>query len=66
MLISKDQVINRELFILQLLAKGLTNREIANVLGISVETVKVHNKHIYRKLNERNRSEGISLVLVAL
>lgn len=36
-MVSKDQITKRELAILQLLANGLTNREIANVLGFRLK-----------------------------
>jgi ATP/maltotriose-dependent transcriptional regulator MalT len=50
----------RELEVLQLLHEGLTNREIAQALYISLATVKVHVHHIYGKLGVRNRAEAIS------
>jgi DNA-binding NarL/FixJ family response regulator len=48
----------RETQIVQLVAKGLANKEIAADLGISVETVRVHLKHIYEKLHVRSRTEA--------
>lgn len=48
----------RETEIVQLVAKGLANKEIAADLGISVETVRVHLKHIYEKLHVRSRTEA--------
>jgi LuxR family maltose regulon positive regulatory protein len=41
-----------------LLAQGLTNEEIANLLYISLSTAKVHVKHIYDKLGVRSRLEA--------
>lgn len=52
----------REIDILDLLTKGLTNKEAAAELSISENTVKSHINHIYRKLNVNNRSELISCV----
>jgi LuxR family maltose regulon positive regulatory protein len=49
----------RELEILSLLAGGLTNREIAERLVLSVGTVKVHLKHIYGKLDAHSRTQAI-------
>lgn len=46
----------RELEILQLIAKGLTNKEIGDKLFISVNTVKTHVLKIYEKLNVKNRT----------
>jgi LuxR family transcriptional regulator, maltose regulon positive regulatory protein len=41
--------------VLRLLATGCSNPEIANELVVSVNTVKTHVQHIYRKLNLENR-----------
>ena len=51
---------NRENEILQLLAKGLLYKEIADQLGISVSTVRQHIHHIYEKLHVQNRTEAIN------
>lgn len=48
----------RELEILQLLAQGLSNREIALRLTISLDTVKWHNKQIFSKLSVSNRTQA--------
>ena len=53
----------REQEILQLLARGLSNAEIAAQLHLSVETVRTHIRHIYRKLQARNRAEAVSRLL---
>ena len=50
----------RELEILRLLADGLSNREIALKLTISLDTVKWHNKQIYSKLSVKNRTEAVA------
>ena len=50
---------NRELEVLQLLALRLTNKEIAQSLGISTGTVKQHTINLYRKLHAENRREAI-------
>ncbi len=52
----------REIEIFELLIKGKTNKEIAQELFISVETVKWHLSNIYQKLDVKNRSEAISLL----
>jgi len=48
----------RELEVLQLLAVGLTNQEIANRLYLSKHTVKVHARNIYSKLGVSNRAQA--------
>jgi DNA-binding CsgD family transcriptional regulator/tetratricopeptide (TPR) repeat protein len=48
----------REAKVLELVAAGGSNREIARRLFISEPTVKVHLRHIYEKLGVRNRAEA--------
>jgi LuxR family maltose regulon positive regulatory protein len=48
----------RELEVLGLIAAGLTNREIADQLAISPETVKKHTAGIFGKLGVGNRTEA--------
>ncbi|MEX2646348.1 MAG: LuxR C-terminal-related transcriptional regulator [Gaiellaceae bacterium] len=48
----------REKEVLDLVAKGLTNREIARQLFVAEVTVKVHVRHILRKLGVRTRTEA--------
>ena len=45
---------------LDALAKGLSNRELAGELGISVNTVKFHLSNLYDKLAVRNRAQAIA------
>ena len=49
----------RELEILQLIAKGISNKEIAGELSISSRTVKSHMVDIFRKLNVSSRTEAV-------
>jgi DNA-binding CsgD family transcriptional regulator len=51
---------SREEEILGLIRDGLTNAEIAQVLFLSVSTVKVHVRHIFEKLDVRTRTEAAS------
>ena len=51
---------DRELEVLCLIAEGLTNREIAKRLYISLSTVKGHTTNIFGKLNVRNRTKAVA------
>jgi LuxR family transcriptional regulator, maltose regulon positive regulatory protein len=55
-----EPLTQRELEILDLLASGLTNREIATRLFISQQTVKKHAGNIYGKLGVRRRTEAVA------
>ena len=50
----------RELEVLQLLAEGLTNPEIATKIFLSLNTVKVHTRNIYGKLDAHNRTQAVA------
>ena len=50
----------REIEILRLIAKGLSNNEAARVLGLSRATVRTHLEHIYQKLEVTNRVEAVT------
>lgn len=50
----------REVEILQLIAKGLTNREAAEILSLSRSTVRTHLEHVYEKLDVTNRVEAVT------
>ena len=49
----------RELEVLQLIAEGLTNREIASRLFLSLNTVKAHTRNIYGKLAVHSRRQAV-------
>ena len=53
----------RELDVLQEVARGLSNKQIASQLHISEETVKVHIRNLLRKLNVRSRVAATVLYL---
>jgi DNA-binding NarL/FixJ family response regulator len=50
---------NRESEILALLSEGLSNKEIADRVDISYDTVRAHLRHIYEKLHVRGRTEAV-------
>jgi DNA-binding NarL/FixJ family response regulator len=53
---AKYQLTKREKEILELIAKGKSNKDIASMLFISKDTVSVHRKNLMKKLNVRNAS----------
>jgi LuxR family maltose regulon positive regulatory protein len=55
-----DPLSERELEVLYLIAAGLTNREIAEKLFISLNTVKTHTKNINSKLSVSSRTRAIA------
>jgi DNA-binding NarL/FixJ family response regulator len=59
-----DEVLTeREIEVLRQVADGNRNREIAELLFISEETVKVHIKHIMEKLGASDRTQAVSIGL---
>ena len=50
----------RELEILQLVAQGLSNREISERLFLALSTVKTHNRNIFGKLAVQRRTEAVA------
>lgn len=48
----------RELEVLQLVAKGLANKQIGRALGISERTVKVHLGNVFRRINVQDRTSA--------
>ncbi len=59
----RQQLTARELEVLKLLARGLTNREIASVYNISANTVKNHLNSLMAKLEVADRTEAVSFCL---
>jgi DNA-binding NarL/FixJ family response regulator len=54
---------SRELEVLQLVARGLSNKELAAAIGRSDETVKLHLKNIFARLKVDNRTEAVTVGL---
>jgi two-component system NarL family response regulator len=56
---SRSSLTPREVEVVELMAKGMHNREIADVLGISSETVRIHAKNIFAKLQVPDRTAAV-------
>ncbi|MDF2881414.1 MAG: response regulator containing a CheY-like receiver domain and an DNA-binding domain [Clostridiaceae bacterium] len=56
-------ITERELFVLQAIARGCTSKEIAFDMGISERTVKAHLTNIYSKLKVDSRSEAVAVAI---
>jgi DNA-binding NarL/FixJ family response regulator len=54
---ANDLLTERQLMVVEALCQGMANKQIAYELSMSEHTVKVHLRHIMRKLNARNRTE---------
>ena len=55
----------RELEILQLIAAGMSNREIASRLFVSENTVKTHSARLFDKLQAKRRTQAVQLAKAA-
>src|SRR5258706_8194481 len=56
----EDQLTQRELEIVRLIADGLSNAEIAQKLYLSLATVKVHTRNIFSKLGVNSRTQAVA------
>ncbi|HCI81207.1 MAG TPA: hypothetical protein DHW02_16130 [Ktedonobacter sp.] len=56
----RETLSTREIEVLQLVADGLSNRDIANKLVVTQGTVKKHLEHIYNKLDVRSRTAALA------
>ncbi len=54
-------VTRRELEILDLIARGLSNREIAETLFVSENTVKTHSSRLFDKLSAKRRTQAVQI-----
>lgn len=57
----EERLTPREVEVLEQLAQGLTNKQIARTLGISEHTVKYHISAVYAKLGAMNRAEAVRI-----
>ncbi len=54
-----NKLTKQEQCVLELVAKGMINKEIAKELNISIATTKAHLESIYKKLNAHNRVQAV-------
>jgi DNA-binding NarL/FixJ family response regulator len=59
----RSELTERELEILHLVARGLSNKEVARVIGRTDETVKIHLKNMFSKLGVADRTEAVTVAL---
>lgn len=62
---TESQLTERELEVIQLIAKGYANKEIASQLGVAVSTIRRHIENIYSKLHVHCRTEAAAKYLGA-
>jgi DNA-binding NarL/FixJ family response regulator len=58
-----QELTRRERDVLRALEKGLTNRDVASLLGMSENTVKYHLRGLFTKLGVADRTEAVSLAM---
>jgi len=54
---AEDSLSERDAEVLSFMTHGLSEKEIADKMHVSVNTIKSHRKHVYQKLHVRSRSE---------
>jgi DNA-binding NarL/FixJ family response regulator len=59
----RSDLTERELEVLQLVARGLSNREVARALGRADDTVKIHLKNVFAKLDVADRTEAVTVAI---
>lgn len=59
--INKLNLSKRELEVLQLMAQGLSNQEIAECLFVSLNTIKTHSAQIFEKMEVKRRTQAIEM-----
>jgi len=60
---SLEKLSPRQMQMLQSIVRGLTNKDIAKELGLSLGVVKFHLAELFRKLGAANRSEAVAIAL---
>jgi DNA-binding NarL/FixJ family response regulator len=61
--IAAEKLSEREIEVLGLVSQGKSNKEIADLLVVSEDTVKMHLKHIFRKLHANDRTQAVVIAI---
>ena len=61
--IADDPLSEREIAVLRLVAEGKANKEIAQALSLSEETVKAHLKNLFAKLDVNDRTHAVTIAV---
>jgi len=56
---ARDELTVRERSIVEFIARGRSNKEIARELGVAPETIKTHLKRIFQKLSAESRAQAV-------
>ena len=56
---ARDELTSRERSIIEFIARGRSNKEIARELGVAPETIKTHLKRIFQKLSAESRAQAV-------
>jgi DNA-binding NarL/FixJ family response regulator len=59
----RNDLTERELEVLELVARGLSNKQVARAIGRTDETVKIHLKNVFAKLGVADRTEAVTVAL---
>jgi ATP/maltotriose-dependent transcriptional regulator MalT len=59
----RPELTEREIQVLELIARGHQNKEMAHAMKIAEETAKIHVKHIFNKLGVQNRTQAVATAI---
>jgi DNA-binding NarL/FixJ family response regulator len=59
----RNDLTERELEVLELVARGLSNKQVARAIGRTDETVKIHLKNVFAKLDVADRTEAVTVAI---
>lgn len=62
-MLPSGELSERQIEVLRLAAKGLSNRDIAKVLGVSLDCIKEHLKLVFARFNAATRTEAVAIAV---